>query len=80
LWVKCLLKLLDAINHRLQSSCFRRMHWTAPITRKSISVAVNDIDITGTLCDAFFKNPGALIGQRERQAIYNFASLILPLV
>ena len=75
--VQRLLELPDAIHNSLQASYFCSVHWPTTESRESISVAKNDIDITGALRNALFQNTSALVGERVRQASV-CASLQMP--
>jgi len=52
--IQRLLERLDAIHDRLEPPSFCGVHGPTAESRKSIAVAVNDVDITGALGNALF--------------------------
>ena len=64
--------LSDALKSILQSDRLRIEHWAASPAGEAIAVNVDDIDIAGSIGNAFLQNFDAFYDQCQDKTVNNF--------
>src|SRR5437016_3875681 len=74
-----LVKFKNAAVDILEVNGIRVPHWSAAMSGEAIAVDVDDVDVPGAQCVAFFEDARAFVYQGVEAAVHNFFAGNLPL-